>query len=156
MKAALELGNLLWAVQRFKQAEDGPARCCNRTPTTPKHMPCWAPPYFAEKEPDEALQAYNKVIELKPNDAGGYLNRGVLYASMKKDAEAEADFKKAISLNPKNLEAYSNLSRFYQYKQDPAKAEQVLQEGIKNDPDAPANYLRLAAMLLQEKRTGGR
>src|ERR1019366_3150999 len=145
LKARLEMGNILWSAREFKRAEDEARKVIEQDPNNAEGYSLLGTSLFA-------MKAYNKVIELKPNESGAYLNRGVLYASMKKDAEAEADFRKAISLNPKNLEAYSNLSRFYQYKQEPAKAEEILQEGIKNDPDSPANYLRLAAMLLQEKR----
>jgi tetratricopeptide (TPR) repeat protein len=152
LKARLEMGNLLWASRRYKDAEEQANKVIEADPNNADAYSLLGTTLFAEKNADGALQAYNKVIELKPNDSGAYLNRGVLYTSMKKDAEAEADFQKAISLNPKNQEAYANLSRFYLYKQDPAKAEQVLQEGIKNDPDSPGNYLRLAGLLLQEKR----
>src|SRR5208337_2719906 len=157
VKAHLELGNLLWAAARsnpqyYKAAEEQARKVIEIDPNNADGYALLGTALFAEREPDEALQAYNRVIELKPNDSAAYLNRGVLYTSMKKDAEAEADFKKAIALNPKNLEGYSNLSRFYQYKQDLPKAEEVLQEGIKNDPDAPANYLRLAGLLLQQNR----
>jgi len=69
-----------------------------------------------------------------------------VYAANNQLPEAEADFRKAITLDPKNLEGYANLSRYYQFKNEPEKAIEVLQLGIKNNPDAAANYLRLAAL----------
>ena len=45
-----------------------------------------------------------KVIELSPNPAQAYYNRGLVYKMMNKPELAEADYKKAVELNP----AYAN------------------------------------------------
>ena len=35
--------------------------------------------FFVEEKYDEAIQEYNKVLELFPNDANSYYNLGVIY-----------------------------------------------------------------------------
>ena len=60
-----------------------------------------------------ALADYNKAIELDPDDAIVYNNRGLLYKAQKKEDLALADFNKAIELNPKYVTAYTNRGSLY-------------------------------------------
>ncbi len=54
------------------------------------------------------LRKYFKAIELNPNDANPYKNRGNAYSDLEKYTEAIADYSKAIELDPNFTEAYNN------------------------------------------------
>ncbi|MFA5383053.1 MAG: tetratricopeptide repeat protein [Candidatus Micrarchaeia archaeon] len=57
---------------------------------------------------EEAIENYDKAIELNPKDAGVYNNRGVAKAILKRYIEAIKDFDKAIELNPNYASVYNN------------------------------------------------
>lgn len=57
-----------------------------------------------DKGPD--IDYYNKIVELNPNDAEAYTNRGIAKIKLKNFEGVIQDFNKAIELNPKNAEAY--------------------------------------------------
>ena len=63
---------------------------------------------------NEALNAYNKTIDLNPNDASAYNNRGLAYDNLDKDDLAIADYEKAIELNPKYAKAYNHRGSAYE------------------------------------------
>ena len=67
---------------------------------------------IAYLSPDEdvanKLSFYNRVIQLKPNFFGAYVNRGITKAATGRHEDAIEDFDKAIQLNPDMAEAYSN------------------------------------------------
>ena len=52
------------------------------------------------------MEDYNKAINLNPNDAGFYYNRGILYHDMEKYENAMEDYNKAINLNPNFANSY--------------------------------------------------
>jgi tetratricopeptide (TPR) repeat protein len=54
----------------------------------------------------KGIEAYGKAMELKPDDADFYNNRGLAYAKAKKFDEAQADLEKAAQLNPPNAGRY--------------------------------------------------
>ena len=58
--------------------------------------------------PKKAIDHYNKAIELNPQDAEAYHNRGIAKADSGDYQGAFADFDKAIELNPKDADAYQN------------------------------------------------
>ncbi len=60
------------------------------------------------KQYREAIQDYDKVIELNPEDAEAYNNRGIAKADLKQYQEAIQDYDKAIELNPEYADAYNN------------------------------------------------
>lgn len=62
---------------------------------------------------DKTLQLLNKCIELAPNFAGYYSNRGNLFSDQKNYTDALADYNKAISLNPQNENFYFNRGSVY-------------------------------------------
>lgn len=70
----------------------------------------------------KAFEKYNKTIELNPNIADAYNNRGVLLRDMGKKEEAFIDYNKAIDLDSNHANAYSNRGSYYLDKQNLEKA----------------------------------
>jgi len=59
---------------------------------------------------DKALETYQKLVALNPNDANVHNAMGSVYASMGKIPEAQAEFQKSAELDPANAaQAYYNL-----------------------------------------------
>ncbi len=57
---------------------------------------------------EEAIKDYDKAIELNPQYAKAYNNRGKAKAKLGRNEEAIKDYDKAIELNPQLAEAYNN------------------------------------------------
>lgn len=73
----------------------------------------WGKAASIETNPDtrkqdqaKALDYYNKVLALDPNDASVHNNLGSLYANMGKSDEAAAEFKKAADMDPTHAAQY--------------------------------------------------
>ena len=56
---------------------------------------------------NKAIQDYGKAIELSPNYATAYINRGNAYENLKQYTRAIKDYNKAIELEPDNTWAYN-------------------------------------------------
>ena len=73
------------------------------------------------KQIDEALKAYSRAIELSPNNAEAYYNRGIAYCHRSDNVlsiiedfkKAIENFNKVIELNPNCLRAYAAASNTY-------------------------------------------
>ena len=61
---------------------------------------------------EEALGAFNKVIEQEPEFSASYANRGILHDRMQNYTAAIADYEKAIKLDPEIAEGPSWITRF--------------------------------------------
>jgi len=61
-----------------------------------------------EKESGNSMADYNKAIELAPDSADVYYNRGDAYDEMGEYGKAIADYNKAIELDPNHTLAYYN------------------------------------------------
>lgn len=61
----------------------------------------------------EAVATYSRAIELGPNNAAAYNNRGVAYAKNGAFGSAIKNFNKAINLKPNYEKAYSNRGNAY-------------------------------------------
>ena len=62
---------------------------------------------------DLAIVAYSRAIELNPNNAAAYNNRGNAHREKSEIDKAIADCNKAIELNPQLAEAYNNRGAAY-------------------------------------------
>ena len=74
----------------------------------PKHTPTAASHWRELKRFDEALQSYDRAIQLKPDFAEAYYNRGLALVELKRFEEALQSYDRAIQLKPDFAEAYSN------------------------------------------------
>jgi len=58
------------------------------------------------QDQQKALDAYQKALQLSPNDPGLHNNLGSLYANLGKSDEAKAEFQKAADLDPPHASNY--------------------------------------------------
>jgi len=65
---------------------------------------------FQEKKTDEALQEFQKAIDLKPDFAEAYINKGILLFQIMKDEEAEKAILKALEFKPEEAKAQEVLA----------------------------------------------
>ncbi len=69
-----------------------------------------------------ALSDYSKAIDINPNYADAYNNRGNLYSDLQKYELALSDYSKAIDINPNYAMAYNNRGVVYALTREFPKA----------------------------------
>jgi serine/threonine-protein kinase len=62
---------------------------------------------------DKALADFNQAIQLNPNDAKSYTNRGLVYQAQGDYDKDLADDEQALLLDAKSITAYNNLAWLY-------------------------------------------
>jgi tetratricopeptide (TPR) repeat protein len=91
---------------------------------------------------DQGLQAYQKAIELKPDDAAYHNNYALALVKVKKIPEAQAELTKAAQLDPQNAgKYYYNLGAVLVNAGQNDAAAQAFKQAIQVDPNyADAHY----------------
>jgi tetratricopeptide (TPR) repeat protein len=91
---------------------------------------------FTENENlDEAIRCYTKAIQLAPNRAEAYYNRGLIFGKDKDElASAIADFDTVIRLKPQDFEAYYSRGLSYSTKGDKLSALKDFQKAYELNP----------------------
>jgi len=90
---------------------------------------------------DRAIDDFTKAIELEPNNAVNYRERGRAYSNGKKDDDkAIADCNQAIRLNPNYILAYNVRGNLYKGKKDYGKAIEDFSQAIRLDPNFVLAY----------------
>jgi Flp pilus assembly protein TadD len=67
--------------------------------------------YFKQNKLEEAVQEYNRAIELVPDDISSLVNRGEIYLRAGKFWKASEDLKRASDLDPERKNAFANRAR---------------------------------------------
>ena len=86
------------------------------------------------KTPAEAIAAYTAVIQVFPNDAIVYNNRGMYLLGVGQHQQALADFSKAVELNPEFTEAHINRGFAMMEAGNWQAADAVLTQALTIDP----------------------
>ncbi len=84
---------------------------------------------------DKAIEAYNKLLELYPDDLIGNENLGVVYRNLEQWDKAIERFEVCIQNKPKFYVPYANQADAYRAKGLYEKAEEVLENYLNNFPD---------------------
>lgn len=84
--------------------------------------------------PDQALENYNKAIQLEPTKAQPYNNRGKIYFDHGEIDKALADYNKCIELEPNHVNALANRGAAFGMKQEWEKALNDLNKAIELEP----------------------
>ena len=88
---------------------------------------------------DEAVQAYNKAIEIDPQHASAWTNKGVALADQSEYDEAIQAYNKAIEIDPQHASAWTNKGVALNYQGKHDEAITAYEKAIEIDPqDASA------------------
>ncbi len=82
------------------------------------------------KRKPEALEQYNKIVEVHPDKAVGYLELASYYRRERDFDRVVAHLKKAVEVEPANYRGYSELARIYIMRKESDEAETILKKGL--------------------------
>jgi tetratricopeptide (TPR) repeat protein len=106
--------------------------------------------YVIKNQHDRALEDYEAVVRLAPNDSEAWLNRGQAYADKGDPAGALADYDEAIRLNPNNARAFRLRGSLFSRGSEMDRAIASYDQAIRLDPRDAGNYVS-RAMAYQRK-----
>lgn len=95
---------------------------------------------LSEKDLQKAIELYSKAIELDPNFAEAYSNRGYAKYLLGEEKNALQDYDKAIELNPNLSEAYNNRGNAKESLGDENGALEDYDKAIELNPDYTNAY----------------
>jgi tetratricopeptide (TPR) repeat protein len=111
---------------------------------------------FARKgQVQGAIDAYQKALELTPDNPNLHYNLGIEYLKASKFSEAASEFKKVIELNPKEEDAYYNLGVLYDSylgDKDTARAYYVKYTKMTRDSEEVKRVRSWIAQIDKEKK----
>jgi serine/threonine-protein kinase len=99
----------------------------------------------------EAVQAFTKAADIRPNWAPGYVSRGGAYQHLEQFDAAIRDYSRAIRLNPKLFNAYLGRAQCYVRQQQDELAFQDFNQAVALKPDAPLALAGRAGIYLRRK-----
>ena len=130
---------------RILEAEDLTKKLISRNPKVPFLYNLMGLILSEQKEADQALEYYEKGIEIDPNFAEIYNNLGILFTKIKLDNnKAEKFYKKSISLNYKLSEAHNNLGNLYKKINKFNEAVKCYKKAIETNSKTPFAHHNLA------------
>jgi tetratricopeptide (TPR) repeat protein len=91
---------------------------------------------------DQAMRHFDRAIQIWPDSADAYLNRGLAEHSASHRVEALADFNRALGLDPSLTRAYNARCQIYLEDGDVQKTIQDCSKSIQVSPTVDAFYQR--------------
>jgi cytochrome c-type biogenesis protein CcmH/NrfG len=106
----------------------------------PKNVEAWIQlgnDYFDTRQPQKAIDAYSRALELRPNNPNVITDQGVMYREIGQFEKALASFRKANELDPKHVQSLYNMGVVYlnDLKQ-PKKAIEIWNKVIQVSPQS--------------------
>ena len=101
---------------------------------------------------DKAIVDLSKAIQLNPDYATAYGNRGAAYVGKGEVNQAIKDYTKSIQLNPDDAGVYSNRGTAYNIKGDFDSALQDLNKAIELRPNGASVYNNRAMFMLTKAK----
>ncbi|MFO7979695.1 MAG: protein kinase [Candidatus Aminicenantes bacterium] len=97
-----------------------------------------------EKTYDKAIEAYEKLLELYPDDGTGHKNLAILYSNIGEKQKAIEHYEINRKHNDLSLLGYGNLASLYRKVDFYDKAQEVLEEAVQKYPDNPIPHQELS------------
>ena len=112
--------------------------------------------YFDTDQPQKAINAYQKALELDPNNPDVLTDQGVMYQRVQWFDKAAANFLKAQEINPRHLQSLYNLGIVYaQHLNQPDKAIAAWSRYLELEPANPnAPQVRMMIEDVKAKSAG--
>ncbi|MBY9001331.1 MAG: tetratricopeptide repeat protein [Candidatus Heimdallarchaeota archaeon] len=107
--------------------------------------------FYKKGAKDKAFTNFNKTIELDPNNAKAFGNRGRIYFEQNKFGKALSDLNKAIELDNKNYLFHHNLANVYFSTQKFDKAIESYEQSIELNPENAWGYENIGVVYYQRQ-----
>lgn len=108
----------------------------------PKNSQAWimlGNDYYDTDQPQKAIQAYGKALELTPDNPNILTDQGVMYKRIGSFDKALANFEKAQRIDPKHLQSLYNIGIVYaEDLKQPDKALKAWKHYLELDSTSPA------------------
>jgi tetratricopeptide (TPR) repeat protein len=95
----------------------------------------------------EALQAFDKAIELQPNYAGAWAHKGETLQKMERYKEAEQVLQKALEIDPEYSYARERLGLTYYLEQKTCLSLATFVQMVEHEPDDPLAHNNIGFIL---------
>ncbi len=116
----------------------------------PKNLQAWVSlgnDYFDTSQPQKAIDAYGKALELNPNNPDILTDQGVMFRKVGWFDKALANFEKAQQVDPKHLQSLYNIGVVYMDDmKQPDKALKSWSRYLEMDSTSPTAQQIKAAM----------
>ncbi|MAT98970.1 MAG: hypothetical protein CL608_17640 [Anaerolineaceae bacterium] len=104
---------------------------------------------FVVRDKEQALAAYDQVIELLPEHASNYLPRAFLYLDLGDYEKAQADFETSLQLNDQTGSAYYGLASIASANDDLATQRDYLEQALAASNNGLGERFDMALYLLR-------
>jgi cytochrome c-type biogenesis protein CcmH/NrfG len=124
----------------------------------PKNVEAWIQlgnDYFDTRQPQKAIDAYERALELRPNNPNVLTDQGVMYRDVGQFQKALANFQRANQADPKHVQSLYNMGVVYLNDlRQPKKAIEMWNKVIQIAPQSEqAQQARVG--IEEAKKVGG-
>jgi len=106
--------------------------------------------FFRKGRADEALEQFQKALEINPNDMDAHNDLGIALDQIGRLDEAIAQYQKALEINPNYAEAHNNLGDSLVQKGQLGEAVEQYQMAVKINPKYAQAHGNLGVAFFQE------
>jgi tetratricopeptide (TPR) repeat protein len=107
--------------------------------------------YLEESQPHQAIEQFQGLVDLVPDESIGYGNLAVAHLRLKQREEAEKWVKRGLEVEPMDSQLYFILAEIHQSQSRIAEAVAAIQEAVKLAPDDLEARYRLARHFLSQR-----
>ena len=107
--------------------------------------------YLEESQPHQAIEQFQGLVNLAPDESIGYGNLAVAHLRLKQNAEAETWVKRGLEVEPMDSQLHLILAEIYQSQSRTAEAVAAIQEAVKLAPDDLETRYKLTRHYLSQR-----
>ena len=102
---------------------------------------------YAEQKYDEAIEFYNKALEISQSQWGYYFNLGLAHKKTEQKEDAIAAFKKALEINPESYSINKELGQLLALEENYEEAKNYYAKASEISDDDPEAFYNLGVCL---------
>lgn len=135
--------------RQYKKAREYLHEAIRRNPDYPSPYLNLGVIHLQLRELDQAIQAFQKLLELDPENLLGHYNLAAAYFNLKKYDQAISILQRGIDLWPRSARLYALLGVTYYHKKDGLRSQEALSQALQLDP-----YNKMAGGYMEKLQHG--